>query len=791
MFRPRWQKVVRDVWLHRGRTALVVLAMASGLAGAGVILTAWAIVDVATRDGYLASNPPSATIRVDSVDAAMMAVVQARVLARADVRDVQARRTTAARVQVGGSWFTAILYTVEDFSAVTIGTLRPEAGAWPPDDGSLIIERSSLDFSGAAVGDDVRVSWGTAPPVALPVRGVVRDVGLAPGWMEHVVYGFVTRRALERMGAPSTLDALQLVVRDRSLDQAGVRAIVRAVTRDLEGMGVRVRDIDVPVPGEHVHAAQMDSLLYTQGAFALMALALSAFLVVNLIAAMLTGQVREIGIMKAVGAQWQQVAALYLAVATTLGAAAVAVALPVSLVAGRRYAGLKADLLNFPIDDVAIPWWVIALQAIVGVLLPVLAASIPVWRGCRISVNDALRDVGIAGAGGGGSIILRIGGLSRPMLLSLRNAFRRRQRMALTLLALATGGAVFLGANNLRASVIGATDLVFAAQRFDFVLRFAEPQPVEAAERVVRRVAGVRDAEGWTGGRGAIVRADGMSGGVFAITAPPVATRLLLTEVDSGRWLRAGDGRSMVVNRSLLRLEPSLAIGKPVTVLMGGRAVEWTVVGVVEGAPSPAAYASREALAPLVTDGRVASVVVASAYEGEGNTFALIQRLRAALGEQGMEVASSQLLAESRRVVEDHLLMVVDFLGSVAWLMLLVGALGLASTMGLAVLERTREIGVLRAIGATHRSIFAVIQVEGVTIALLSWAVAIPLSIPMSVVLATAFGRIMLRVPVTYLPNAGGVITWLVVVLGVSVVACAWPARRAMRVSTAAALAYE
>ena len=61
----------------------------------------------------------------------------------------------------------------------------------------------------------------------------------------------------------------------------------------------------------------------------------------------------------------------------------------------------------------------------------------------------------------------------------------------------------------------------------------------------------------------------------------------------------------------------------------------------------------------------------------------------------------------------------------------------------------------------------------------------------MSVVLATAFGRIMLRVPVTYLPNAGGVITWLVVVLGVSVVACAWPARRAMRVSTAAALAYE
>jgi putative ABC transport system permease protein len=89
---------VRDLWLHRGRTLLVVLAIAVGLAGAGLILTAWALVDVGTRDGYLASNPASATLRVDSIDAALLA----RIRSRPDVRDVQARRTTFARVQVGG-----------------------------------------------------------------------------------------------------------------------------------------------------------------------------------------------------------------------------------------------------------------------------------------------------------------------------------------------------------------------------------------------------------------------------------------------------------------------------------------------------------------------------------------------------------------------------------------------------------------------------------------------------------------------------------------------------------------
>lgn len=787
MLSPRWRKVVRDLWLHRGRTLLVVLAIAVGLAGAGVILTAWAIVDVATRDGYLASNPASATLRVDSVTAPMLA----RVKARADVRDVQARRTTSARVQVAGNWYSAVLFTVEDFSAVTIGTLKPEVGQWPPADDTFIIERSSLDFSGATVGEEGRFSWGNAAPVSLPLRGVVRDVGLAPGWMEHVVYGFVTRHTLDRLGAPSTLDALQLVVRDPSLSQDGVRTIAYAVKGDLEAMGARVRDVDVPVPGEHIHAAQMDSLLYTQGAFALMALALSAFLVINLISAMLTGQVREIGIMKSIGAQWQQIATLYLAVAATLGLAAVSIAIPIALVAGRRYASVKADLLNFPIDGVAIPWWVIVLQAVVGIALPVMAACIPVWRGCRISVNEALRDVGIAGIAGGESLVMRVSGLSRPMLLSLRNAFRRRQRMALTLLALATGGAVFLGANNLRTSVIGATDLLFAAQRFDFVLRFAELQPIDAVERTVRGVAGVRQAEGWASARGIVSRDDGTAGNGFSITAPPVATRLLDTAVDSGRWMRASDGNVLVVNRALLRAEPTMAVGRTVSVIVGGRTARWTVVGYTESGAAPSAYAPREVVAAIAADGRISAVMVASAYEGEGSTFDLIQRLRTTLGEQGRDVSSSQLLAESRRVIEDHLLMVVDFLGSVAWLMLVVGAMGLASTMGLAVLERTREIGVLRAIGATHGSIFTVIQGEGVTIALLSWALAIPLSIPMSVALASAFGRIMLRVPVTYLPDGRGVALWLAVVLLVSVLACAWPARRAMRVSTAAALAYE
>jgi putative ABC transport system permease protein len=169
----------------------------------------------------------------------------------------------------------------------------------------------------------------------------------------------------------------------------------------------------------------------------------------------------------------------------------------------------------------------------------------------------------------------------------------------------------------------------------------------------------------------------------------------------------------------------------------------------------------------------------------------VLQRVRSALEASRIDVESSQLTAASRSSLEDHLVMVSDFLLLMAQLTLVVGALGLASTMSLAVQERTREIGVLRAIGATPRAIKTLVQMEGLTIALLSWALAIPLSLAVSVLLERAFGRILFSVTPTGLPHGGAVLIWLAVDAIVSLLACAWPAARATRIPTVAALAYE
>ncbi|MBV9880640.1 MAG: ABC transporter permease [Gemmatirosa sp.] len=783
----RLRKVLRDLWVHRLRTLLVVLAIVVGLIGAGAVLDVWALLRRVTHDGYLATNPASATIRVDSVDAALLDAVRAMPA----VADAQARRTVAASVSVGGAWRAALVFASSDLRGQRIGTLVREQGAWPPADGALAIERSSLELSGANVGDTVLVRVGDGPAVSVPVTGVARDAGLAPGWMEHVVYGFATPATLASLGAPRSLDQLQIVVRDRTLDRAGVRRVAAAVRATAARLGHRVRAVDVPEPGQHVHAAQMNSLLMTKGAFGVLTLLLSGFLVVNLVTAMLAGQVREIGVMKAIGANPGQIGAMYLGAALALGIAASLVAVPLAALVGRAYASFAAELLGFSVDGHAIPRAALVVQALVGALLPVAAAAVPVARGSRVPVAAALRDGGVGVEGMPPAWLDRVRGPRRPLLLSLRNAFRRRQRLALTLATLALGGAVFVGALDLRTAIRQSVDDLYGRQlRFDMLIRLDAPHAADSIAALASRLAGVETAEAWAGARAALTDDDGLEG-AFAITALPAASKLVALPLVAGRWLRGDDAGALVVSDRLVAEQPTLAMGRDVTLLLGGRTTRWRVVGIVRAGPAPSAYATRAALARATGDARATSAVIRATSRDVALQSELVVRARARLEDAGLAVASSQLVDANRRVIEDHLLMVASFLLAMAQLTVVVGGLGLASTMSLAVLERTREIGVLRAIGASPRAILTLVQAEGLVIALLSWAIAVPVSRPISLALGWAFGRIMFPVSPSVLPGWGAVSVWLAVVMVVSVAACAWPAWRATRIPTAAALSYE
>ncbi|MCU0647987.1 MAG: ABC transporter permease, partial [Gemmatimonadaceae bacterium] len=708
------------------------------------------------------------------------------------VRDVQWRRTMSVPVQVQGAWRTAVLFAVEDLRDVRIGTLRGAGGAWPVPDGTIAIEHSSVAFAGTGVGDSVLIAGADSMLHTVPVAGVVRDVGLAPGWMEHVVYAWTSTRTLAQLGAPYEGNELRVVLRDAQATRTDARRIAALVRRAILARGGAVGEIDVPEPGEHVHAAQMDSLLLTQGAFGVLALLVAGLLVVNFMTAILAREVRAIGVMKSLGADDAQMTRMYLVFAAALGVAATVVALPVTVILGRRYAGVRAEMLNFPIDGVPMPWWSIASVALVGVVLPVMAAWQPVRRAVRLSVADALRDLGLRDVTrSDGRVPLRTTRSgTRVLLLAVRNAFRRRQRLVLTTLTLASGGALFMASRTLRQSVLDSLDLLYASQRYDISVRLAEPLDADRVEAVVRGVAGVRAAEAWSGARGTVMLGD-VDGESISIVAAPSQTTLLTLPVAGSAPPDDPSAAALVLTDALARQLGDVAVGARLVLAIDGVRSTWLVRAVMAGGPTPMAYTTTDALARVRGDARRRFIMIAADVRGVASQVELIQRVRTVLADRGIAVASTQRVEEARRVTEDHLLMVVQFLTAMGWVMLVVGGMSLASTMGLAVLERTRELAIMRALGAGHATIAGMIQLEGATIAVLGWSAAIPLSSPIGAALGVMFSRIMLRVPVRWLPEPSGVLLWLGLALVVVAVACAWPAWRALRIPVARALHYE
>jgi putative ABC transport system permease protein len=789
MFDTVWRRMMHEAWGHRARTLLVVLAVALGLMGAGTVLNAWALLRTATHAGYAASRPVAATLKLAPLDTGFLD----RVRKMPGIGAVRARRTMVATLLAAGERKTAVLHALDDVTRPDIGRFQDIQGVWPPADGQIMIERASLGFSGATVGRDVTLAAGGHAPATLKVGGLVRDVSVAPGWMDHLVHAYVSQASLSRLGVPASFDQLQFTAADSQAGQHEVRQLAWRIKALAEAEGRQVGAIDVPVPGQHVHAAQMESLLMVQGAFGVLTLVACGCLIVNLMSAMLARQRRELGIMKAIGASQRQLATQLLVLAAGMGMLAVAVALPVAAWLGRLYGSLQGERLNFPVDPYAIPVWALVLQAAVGIGLPVLAAAWPVAKACRQPVADLLRDTGLAPSTSGSRARqwLHGVGLARPQLLSLHNAFRQGLRCWLSLLALALAGAVFVGAGNLGVAVERSVDLLFAARRYDMVVRM--PVPTHASDLVAAAtvVPGVAVAEAWGAASAGLALDDGTMGNAFDLLTVPVHSRMLVPVLRHGRWLHEDEHDSVVIGSALLKANPGLQLGQPIPLLAEGRPVSLRIVGIVESGPDRVAYMAQTGLAAQ-RGGAMASLLLVRGHDrSDAAQRELMQRLRASLAKQGMAAGAIRLSNDARQGIKDHLQMVVSFLGMMAWVMIVVGGMGLASTMSVAVLERQREIGVLRAIGARAHAILGMVQLEGLVMALLGWLLSLPLSVPVSVLLGQAFGRVMFAVPGSLIPEPGGALRWLALVIAVSLLACAWPARQAMRMPVAKALQYE
>jgi len=790
----RWKKVLVDLWSNKTRSLLVVLSIAVGVLAVGVVASSYAIVKRDMAADYEAVNPHTARIFCDEFGDDLVA----ELAAIPGVASLEGRSYIAVRIAgPDGVQHDVDIDRIAPLDQIRVDQLVFEAGSPELNEGEIYLERQGAAGLGLKVGDTVDLLLAGDQVRTLKIAGTVHDVNANPFNFAGKTSGYVNGATMAALGGPSQYTFVTFANSGSHTDVAEIRTVAEQVADRIREGGREVANININRPGQHPAQSIIDTVLLLMGLLAVLATFLSAFLVVNTISALMGQQIRQIGMMKAIGATTGQMMAMYLGLVLAFGLLALLIAVPLAGLVAYGLTHWLIGMLNATPGPFSIPASSLVLQLFIGLAVPLLGAFVPVVAGARLTVHRAISSYGLSTPGRRSlfdRLLESVRGLPRPLLLSLRNTFRRKGRLALTLSTLVLGGAIFIAVFSVRDSMYLEFDQTYGYYQADVNVDLAKPYPLADLEAAVAGVPGVVSMEGWNTSMLNILHPDGKNSDLVIVYAPPANTQLVEPVVTAGRWLQPQDENAIVVDNHFVALRPDVHVGDLLQLRIDGQNYPFTVVGIFRIAgdpPNPFTYVNNEYLSKISgTADQVNSLrVVADGHDParQSEVLTALQSRFKALGVAASLQVGSEAISQKRSQID----LLVTLLLFMAVLIATVGGLGLMGTMGMNVLERTREIGVMRAIGAENGAIFQLVVVEGMLIGLISWALSIIVAIPITQMLDNRLGNSLLTVPLTYTLSAGGIAIWLGVVLVLAAVASTLPARNAVRLTVRDVLAYE
>ena len=800
MISARWYKIINDLWRNKLRTVLIVLSIAVGLFAVGTIISTRTILSTGMAQAFAAINPSHGIVTtLQPFDDNFVQTV-----AKMDaVAAVDARRMLEVRAEIGpNEWITLRLFASENFDDMAVDMVRPITGEWPPAEQNILIERSALPLLNTAVNENLRIELPNGKQRELQVTGIAHDLIQIPAHFDGTPYGYIHMDTLTWLGEPYGLNELHIIA-SNATDETATRQTVNDVKNKAEKSGFIIPISLSAQPGQMPLDDILQAMMVLMGAIGFLSLFLSAFLIINTVSALLAQQKRQIGVMKALGAGSEQLIGLYLAMVLVYGLLALLIAIPLSILGARGLSSFLASLFNFDLLIMEVPKTAVYLQIIIGLLVPILASLYPFLTNLRVSAADAMSDLGTAGTASQPSWIDRLLSganlwfarrvLARPWLLSLRNTFRSKGRLFLTLLTLTLAGSIFMSVFSVRDSLDSTMDSMIGWWNFDTMISLERPYRVERLANTAAAVPGVASTEGWLQFPVYRQRPDGSeSEAIMLFAIDPSSNITPSPPVVAGRQLREEDSNALILSSTVLKDEPDIEIGDVIQLKIAGKERPFAVVGFSVGAIFPIAQANYEHIAHISSDrGQATTALVALTQQDETFIKETSLNLESHFKESNIRVSSVQTIYEERQEAQSSFNIIVYLLLFMAGLLALVGGLGLMGTMSINVLERTREIGVLRAIGAPNKGVASVFMREGVAIGLLSWLLSLLFALPLGKLLSNIVGTPLTGSSLVYTYSTTGVWLWLLLVVLLSALASFVPARNASRLTVREILAYE
>lgn len=792
-----FRKVWRDLWRNKGRTLMVIMSISVGVMAVGMVVSGNTLVLGQMAGSHVESNPSHGILWLaGTVDEDII-----RSLKRIpSVEDVEGHAESDVhwKTTLDGEWEDGHIISYTDLENQTYDRVTLKEGAWP-ESKHIGVEAAHIDsYNAPGIGGTVYFEINEhARPYT--VNGIMRNPWEWPTPFGQDAAFYVTQNDFTRIAGYHGFDVLQITVPVYSKEN--VQQAIDDINEKLKPQGVSVAYSEVLHPEEHYLQEMIDGVGMVLTVMAIASLGLSVMLVINTINALIAQQIPQIGIMKAIGSTRRQITTMYLSAIFVYGFLSLVIAVPIGAYAGNALAQWMLYLLNVPVTPFEILPDVFLLQALVGLLTPLLAGLYPVLQGVAIPAARAISQTGLGRGRYGRRLIDRlisgIRGIPVMAALSLRNTFRRPGRVILTLLTLTVSGAFFIMVYSTQYSFERTIDSIFAGFGYEVQVNFEQLQRIEEVIPLIESRPNVKDAEMWVF-RTANTKVPGASGPgseyeVF-VRGVPSGSPIFKPQLTAGRTLDPMDKQAILLNQKLAG-KMGVGVGDEIIIdLPDVGETHWTIVGLVfdlNGRDQNTAFANIDTLNRVLHNaGRAAVAMIQGADQSLATQQAIEADLIAFFDARGMKIGYSAVATEDRNNASAQFSILTQLLMMMTVLMAVVGSMGLSGTLSINVIERRREIGVMRAVGASSRDVGFVFTGESLMLGLTSWIFALPIGLSAGPAFVQALGAVI-DFPAEYYPAIHGVWIWLGVVIVLSIFASWVPSRRATRISVNESLAYE
>ncbi len=706
-------KLWHDLWNNKSRTIQVVMVIALGAFAIGLVIGGRNLIAGTIADQWKQAEPPNIKLSVNPP----LTDQQLKSIERIEgVDQVEGTLSGAVEWRFPGEddWQTARLESRQDFMDQKMELINLESGAWPGRN-TLGVIKTADTLYGVGEGAEIEVRANDQTR-RVKLTGTLKPVGPFPVVFLGEPVFYADKSTFTRLTGRGDYDLI--MTRDLVFDQARAESTDLEMQDYFEDIGVdsvgtlfpfqdRIISPDVPPA-----AGILNALFLILGVIGGIIIILGIFLVYTTINAIITQQVNQIGVMKAIGARSRQVFFGYFFMVLAFGLLATIVSIPIGGLGARGLQSLFINLLNLEDPGFAFDYSAVAVQVAVSMFVPVLAAVFPLLSGVRISVREAINTYGLTGGAGLIERLLsRVRNLPYSILLVLSNAFRNRRRVFFIEITLVLAGIIFMmviGVNDATRFTFG--DKLTSIHTYQVSLQFEDPARTQRLETLAANYPGVENVESWlvsSGKARPISQTDSqVTDARIRIFGMPENGVMYNPDIRAGRWIKPGDGRALVLSEKLAA-EKEWQVGDRVTLSgSGGREHEWLVVGITydpiisAGVFVPLGALQRE----LGLAGQANTVWGQTGTDDKDQLSAIASGLSDNYENRGFDLVPSSVFGYNTitQIVEQTtggFSLILQLLAIMAVIIAVVGGVGLSGALSLNVLERRREIGVMRSVG--------------------------------------------------------------------------------------------